>query len=389
VEERLVSTSYSFLCPTAIQSGAGIAEEVGVKAKALGCTRALVVTDPGVARTPHLGTIIGSLSRAGIGYHLFDRVEPDPSIEVVESSVEEVGKVGFDVIVALGGGSSIDVAKGLRLLCQYGGKLRDYAPGDKIPGQLTTPLIAISTTAGTGSQVSYGAVFSDHQRGTKFAVNTPKMAPTLALNDPLVTMGAPTSVTATAGMDALAHAIESYLSVGANPIADALDLEAIRMIGQSLPKVMEDGGDLPAREAMLTASTIAIMGGTNTGLGACHAVAMPLCAMFNLPHGLVVGAMIGRTMEYNLEAATERLARVAEALGIKASGTFAEKAAAAADAVVSLSAAVGLPQRLRDMGFKEEKFGEVAALTMQSFQVRNNPRVMTAESIEEMLRRVY
>ncbi|MDA8217685.1 MAG: iron-containing alcohol dehydrogenase [Dehalococcoidales bacterium] len=385
-----MQSSYYFRSPTTILAGAGTAKQIGEQAKAMGAKRVLVVTDPGIARTPHLKTVTDSLAQADIAYDVFDRAVPDPPIETVEENVADVKKAGYDLFVGIGGGSSIDVAKGLRLLCQFGGKLRDYAPGDRIPGPLTTPLIAISTTSGTGSQVSNGAVFSDMQRGTKFAVASPKMYPTLALNDPLVTMGAPASVTANAGMDALGHAVESFVSVNANPIADPFDLEAIRLVAQNLPKVIASGDDLEARDAMLTAATIAIIGGSNTGLGADHALAMPVCALFHLPHGLVIGMMLGPVMEYNLAARADRLARVAEAMGIDTAGLSEQKAARKAVAAVrELSRAVGQPQRLRDVGVAEDKLEQVANLTMESFQVPNNPQKMTAESLLEMLKKAY
>ncbi|MHB1416758.1 MAG: iron-containing alcohol dehydrogenase family protein [Chloroflexota bacterium] len=381
---------YYFRAPTTILSGPGVAGQVGEQAKALKAGRALVVTDPGLTRTPHPKTVTDSLASAGIAYEVFDRVQPDPPMQVVEDNVAMVKKGGFDVFVALGGGSSIDVAKGLRLLSQYGGKLRDYSPGDKVPGPLTLPLIAISTTAGTGSQVSAGGVYTDTVRGTKFAVGSPKMFPTLALNDPLVTMGAPASVTANAGMDALAHAVESYMSLKANPISDILGLEAIRLAAENLPKVMADGDNLEGRDAMLRSATLAIMAGANTQLGADHAVAMPICAMFELPHGLVVGMLLASVMEYNLEAGADRLAAIAAAMGIDTRGMSAKEAAAqAAAAVRALSKQVGQPQRLREVGVSEDKLDQIANLTMESHQVHNNRRQMSPETVAAMLRQVY
>lgn len=383
-----MAQSYSFRMPTALIAGPGSAGQSGAQAKALGASRALVVTDPVIAKTPHLATVTESLAAAGLAYEVFDRVEPDPSIDVVEKNAAEVARGAFDAFVALGGGSSIDVAKGLRLLAQFGGKLRDYAPGDKVPGDLKAPLIAISTTAGTGSQVSYGAVFSDLARGTKFAVVSPKMAPTLALNDPIVTMGAPPSVTGNAGMDALAHAVESYISKNANPMADAWSLEAVRVIGENLPKVMADGNDLEARDAMLMASTIAIVPASICGLGADHAVAMPLCSLLHLPHGLVVGMMLASVMEYNLEARTDRLAKVAAALGVDVRGMPEREAAAAGvRRVRELAGIARLPGGMRALGLGEDLIPKVAELTMESFQVNFNPRQMTADSVADMLRR--
>ncbi|MDA8217493.1 MAG: iron-containing alcohol dehydrogenase [Dehalococcoidales bacterium] len=385
-----MSTSYYFRCPTTILTGPGVAKQVGEQAKNAKASRALVVTDPGIARTPHLKTVTESLAAAGLAYEVFDGVEPDPSISVVERNVAEIAKGNFDTFVALGGGSSIDVAKGLRLLSQFGGKLRDYAPGDKVPGTLTAPLFAISTTAGTGSQVSFGAVFSDEARGTKFTIGSPKLAPTLALNDPLVTMGAPASVTANSGMDALGHAVEAYMSTNANAMGDTFALRAIRLVGKNLPRVMENGDDLAGREAMLFASTIAIMAGTNTGLGADHAVAMPLCTLFHLPHGLVIGMMLASVMEYNLEERIDRLAEVAEALGVDTAGLSKREAAVKAiETVRALSVKVGQPQRLRDIGVTGDRLGQVATLTMESFQVPNNPHKMSPESLEDMLKRAY
>ncbi|MCL4466954.1 MAG: iron-containing alcohol dehydrogenase [Chloroflexi bacterium] len=385
-----MSKNYIFRFPTPVEAGAGMAGQVGARAKALGASKVLVVTDPGIAKTPHLKTVTDSLEKAGVAYDVFAKVEPDPSIENVEDNVAEVKAAGYDGYVALGGGSSIDVAKGLRLLSQYGGKLRDYSPGDKIPGPLAAPLIAISTTAGTGSQVSNGAVFSDNARGTKFAVSSPKNCPTLALNDPLVTMGAPGKVTATAGMDALGHAIECYLSVNANPMSDILVLDAISKVARSLPRVMANGDDLAAREEMLLAATTAIVGASNCGLGADHAVAMPLCSLFHQPHGLIIGMMLAPVMEYNQAAAEARLADVAVALGVNTAGMSQRQAAAAAVVFVrNLTKEIGLPQRLREIGVAEEKLAQVAELTMESHQVANNRRKMDPASLLEMLRQAY
>jgi alcohol dehydrogenase len=385
-----VSKNYIFRFPTPVESGAGIAAQVGARIKAFGASNVLVVTDPGIAKTPHLQTVTDSLEKASITYSVFAKVEPDPSIENVEDNVAEVKAAGYDGFVALGGGSSIDVAKGLRLLSQYGGKLRDYSPGDKIPGPLAAPLIAISTTAGTGSQVSNGAVFSDNARGTKFAISSPKNCPTLALNDPLVTMGAPVKVTATAGMDALGHAIECYLSVNANPLSDILVLDAIRKVARNLPRVVANGDDLAAREEMLLAATTAIVGASNCGLGADHAVAMPLCSLFHQPHGLIIGMMLAPVMEYNQVAAADRLADVAEALGIDTAGMSQAEAAAASVAFVrNLTKEIGLPQGLRELGVPADKLPLVADLTMESHQVANNRRQMDPASLLEMLQKAY
>lgn len=386
----MTKQTYIFRFPTMVEAGPGLAAKVGEKAKALGASKVLVVTDPGVARTPHFKTVTDSLEQAGVAYGVFDQVEPDPSIDVVEKSVGDIARAGYDLFVALGGGSSIDVTKGLRLLSQFGGVLRDYAPGDKVPGPLKAPFIAISTTSGTGSQVSSGAVFSDVARGTKFTVSSPKLCPTLALNDPLVTMGAPAKVTATAGMDALGHAIEAYISVNASPMADIYSLAAIRMVARNLPKVMANGDDLAARDAMLLASTVAIVSASNCGLGADHAVAMPLCTLFHLPHGLVIGMMLAPVMEYNLAAAASRLAEVAEALGVDVEGmSEAEAAAQAVAAVRTMARAVGLPQQLREVGVDEDKLERAANLTMESFQVTNNPRKMAPDSLLAMLKKAF
>ncbi|MHB1134825.1 MAG: iron-containing alcohol dehydrogenase family protein [Chloroflexota bacterium] len=380
--------AYTFRMPTAIVSGAGVAGQAGEQLAKMGAKRVLVVTDPVIAKTPHLKTVTDSLARAGLAYEVFARVEPDPSIDVVESNAAEVAGGNYDAFVALGGGSSIDVAKGLRLLAQFGGKLRDYAPGDKVPGDIKAPLLAISTTAGTGSQVSYGAVFSDNARGTKFAVVSPKMAPTLALNDPVTNAGAPAKVTGASGMDALAHAVEAYISKQANPIADIWSLEAIKIIGAALPKAMADLNDLEARDQMLMASTIAIVPASICGLGADHAVAMPLCSLLHLPHGLVVGTMLAAVMEYNLDASTERLATVAAALGVETEGLSKSEAAARGVARVrELSRLSQLPTGMQAVGLEESLIDKVAGLTMESFQVNFNPRQMSAASVAEMLRK--
>ncbi len=376
---------YEFRMPTTLVHGAGVSGQAGEHAKALNARRVLLVSDQGVAGSGSLAQVEESLRAAGLPFERFLDVKADPSADAVEAHAGLLRESRADCIVAVGGGSVLDYSKGLRLLHERGGPLRQFAGFGRVLSALSTPLIALSTTSGTGSQVSFGAVFTDTAAGTKFPVISPFMAPNLALNDPLLTVTAPPRITAIAGADALCHAIESYASRSANPFSRMFSVEATRLILDNLVTVYEQGDDVSARDAMLLASTIAIIPASLVGLGLAHAGAMPLCGRYALPHGLVTGMLTAPVMEFNLAAGAERYAGLARALGH--SGTPDEAVGALVRQVAGTTARIGLPGRLREIGVRVDDLPRITADTLASPQAPRNPRPLTAENLDGFYRR--
>jgi len=377
-----MSQRFTFSSPTPLVHGVGTASRVGHEAVRLRMTTALVITDPGIAKAGHVDPVTRALEQEGIAAHVFTDVQPDPEATHVEATYADV-TTGIDGVVAVGGGSVIDTAKGMRLLAQFGGTLRDYSGVSNVPAPVKMPLIAISTTSGTGSQVSFGAVFSDSLLKTKFPVISPYMCPTLAINDASLTVSAPPSVTASAGLDALAHAVESFVARRANAMTRPYSLQAATMIGKALPMAMARGSDVEARDEMLLASTMAIIPASNAGLGLAHAVAMPLCALYHLPHGLVIGAVLGHVMGFNRECCTDAYSDLGHALGVTAqNGNLADAAVAW---MKRRSIEFGLPSRLGDLGVRRSDIDFIVDRTLESVQSEANPRTPTRPDLIEWL----
>jgi len=303
--------SYEFRMPTTLIHGVGVAAQAGQRAKELGATRVLLVSDAGVVEAGLLKVIEESLRTGGLPFTTFAGIQADPTADSAERQADLLKKHRADCILAVGGGSVLDFAKALRLLHERGGPLRQYAGFGKITRSFTTPLIALTTTSGTGSQVSFGAVFTDAAAHTKFPIISPFMAPNLALNDPLLTATAPPKITAVTGADALCHAMESYASKQANTFSRMFSLEATRLILENLRAVYDAGQDIAARDAMLLGSTIAIIPASLVGLGLAHAGAMPLCGRYGLPHGVVTGMLLAPSIEFNIAESPQYYAGMA------------------------------------------------------------------------------
>jgi alcohol dehydrogenase len=376
---------YEFRMPTILIHGVGVAAQAGQRAKEMGATRVLLVSDAGVAGAGLLKPIEESLRAAGLPFGTFTDIQADPTADSVERQAGLLKQHGADGIVAVGGGSVLDYAKALRLLHERGGPLRQYAGFGKVPAPLATPLIALTTTSGTGSQVSYGAVFTDAAARTKFPVISPYNAPNLALNDPLLTVTAPPKITAMTGADALCHAVESYACKHANTFSRMFSVEATRLILENLRAVYDDGKNIPARDAMLLGSTIAIIPASLVGLGLAHAGAMPLCGRYGLPHGLVTGTLTAPSIEFNIAEGPQHYAGMARALGHD--GSPEQAVAALARRVRDLLTGIGVPSRFGELGVRAEDIPRIVADTLASPQSPRNPRPLTAENLEAFYRK--
>lgn len=362
----------------------------------------LIITDPGIK-----GAGIADRVRelvAGFGYNvaMFDQAVPEPPVSTAIDCFQFATKQSKpDVIIGLGGGSSIDLAKVVALLLAHGGHPRDYFGEHRIPGPIA-PLIAIPTTAGTGSEVTSVAVLTDTENDIKVGISDNYLRPAVALLDPVLTVGLPPYVTACSGIDALSHAIEAYtakdyryvqaegkkLFQGSLPVGDSLALQAIELIAQNLVLAVQQGSNLEARSNMLLGSLLAGLAFSNIGTAAAHALAYPIGGLVKSPHGELTGLLLPYVMKYNSAVQPAKMAKIAQAFGKDIAAMEPEEAPyAAVYAVFKLLEDIGLPTTLSQIGIKEENIPEIAAKSLEINRlIRNNPRVPTQKSLELLLR---
>lgn len=386
--------------------GRGTVRRTGEAVRRLGARRVLLITDPTLVAAGLHQPVEQSLAEAGVTVDRFEGGQAKPTVEAALACVAAMGQGQYEALVALGGGSNIDLAKGAAVVLRHGGSPADYFGENRVPGPIL-PVVAVSTTAGTGSEVSGAAVLADlahHRRGS---ILTNYVRPQVAIYDPLMTVSCPPKVTADAGIDALSHAVEAYMVVdsmteaggedpaspyqGRSPLTDLLAEEAIELIGRYLRRVVYQGGDLEAREGMHLASLLAGLAFSNAGLTAVHALEYPIGVATGCTHGVGNGLMLPYVMEYNLPSCPERLAVVAELLGEEVEGLSVWAAAErAVEAVHRLKADIGLPLRLRDLGVPETELRRLAEETAQIVRLlRANPRPFDVHSLEELLRRAW
>jgi alcohol dehydrogenase len=386
--------------------GRGAVRRVGEAVRALGARRPLLVTDPPLIAAGLAEPIERSLGAAGLDLERFAGSQAKPSLDTVAACLDAARQVECDALVALGGGSNIDVAKAVAVLLRHGGSPEDYFGEHKVPGPIV-PLVAVSTTAGTGSEVSASSVLADPPRRRRGAIISNYLRPQVAIYDPLLTLTCPPRVTAEAGIDALSHAVEAYMVVGYDtmagpaelpgiyqgrfPLTDILAERAIALIGRFLRRAVEQGDDLEAREALHEASLLAGMAFSNAGLTAVHALEYPVGVACGCSHGVGNGLFLPHVMAYNVPACPDRLATVARLLGAEVNGLANHEAACqAAEAVHRLNADIGIPARLRDLGIAAADLGPLARDTAQIVRLlAMNPRPLDVEALEGILQRAW
>ena len=354
-----------------------------------GSDAAVVVTDAGLAATPVVACVTGVLDAAGIPVTLFSGVQPNPTTGDLAAGADAVAATGPArarvALVAVGGGSPIDAAKGIALAAVNPQRGRDLDYRGQFERR-ALPIVAVPTTAGTGAETNAFGVVTDPQTRRKFYVGHTSSLPAAAILDPQLTTGLPPAVTAATGMDALTHALESYLSVRANPWSDGIALQVIRMIATHLPRAYTDGGDLEARAQMLLAAHMAGVGMATTGLGLCHAIGHAIGGRFGVAHGVALTAVLPQVLRFSVPACAGRLADVAFALG---AGDVARdtgwNAGAAVDAVAGLAGRVGLTQGLAGLGITHADFGQITADALDDEVLANTPRQPTAADIRSIL----
>ncbi len=374
---------------TRIVFGINTVNDVGSEVDYLKCSKAFIITDKGVKEAGLVEKVQKGLGNRFVG--MFDECPQDSGFHIVSQAAEMARAAGADCLVSVGGGSCIDTAKGVAILLKEGGDLHDYS-GYQLLTQPQTPHIAIPTTAGTGSEVTYFFVIKDWDRNFKIEYGDDYIIPNTAILDPVMTQGLPPMLTATTGMDALTHAIEAIHCVEhAEPFSDMMAYGAIRLIMEFLPRCVENGGDLFARGQQQIAAAMAGIAFFNSMVGLVHGIAHILGALCGVPHGLANSILLPHVMKYNLDECPERYALVAEAMGVKEKGMSDEEAAEAAiEAVRDLTKRMNVPQRLRDVGVSEEILPEAADASLGTGPMIANPKMIyEAEQVLEVMRNAY
>ena len=375
--------------PTKIIFGAGAIELIADTSRALGIERPLIVTDQGIANSGLLPRLTNPFSGAGVSWAIFDRVEGNPTEASVFSGLDTYKAEHCDGLIALGGGSAIDVAKAIRLKTSHPLPLEDYDDlkngGDKINAAMP-PLIAIPTTAGPGSEVGRSSVISLKSTARKTVIFSPHLIPNVAIEDPELTLGLPSHITAATGMDAMTHNLEAYLAKGYHPMCDAIALRGVGIVNRHLRTAVHDGRNIEARTEMMAASMMGAVA-FQKGLGTVHSLAHPLSTVAGLHHGLTNAILLPHVMRFNVPSAPERLAEVAGALGVECRSLSPDQAAHAAIAAIEkLNEDIGIPKRLRDVGVREEMIPIMVPKAIQDGCHLLNPRETTAEDMENLYR---
>lgn len=372
--------------------GAGCRETIAVEAMRRGFKKAFFVTDKDLIKFKVADKIIEVFEKNHIPYELFCDVKANPTIANVQKGVDAFKASGADFIVALGGGSSIDTAKGIGIVVNN----PDFADVKSLEGVAATrykavPTFALPTTAGTAAEVTINYVIIDEDAKKKMVCVDPNDIPAVAIVDPELMYSMPKGLTAATGMDALTHAIESYITPGAWAMSDMFELKAIEMIAANLKAAVDNGNDVVAREAMSQAQYIAGMGFSNVGLGIVHSMAHPLGAHYDTPHGVANALLLPYVMEYNAESpAAPKYINIAKAMGVNTDGmTELEGVRAAVEAVRNLSLSIGIPQKLHEINVREEDLHQLAIDAFNYVCTGGNPRSTSVEEIEELYRKAF
>lgn len=356
--------------------------------KALGRSSALIVTDKGLMASGAATALLEKLAADGVQVEVFDGVAANPTDENVEAGALRLRALGDAVVVALGGGSSMDCGKAIALLATNGDKVTDLQTrGRKAPG---VPVIAVATTAGTGSETNSACVITNTALGRKTYVMHPSIVPVVSVLDPKLTLGLPKYPTATCGFDVLTHAIEAFTSARTTPYSDAVALGAIELVAKYVRTAVENGSDLEARSQMLMASSMAAIAFNVSGLGAAHGTGHALSARLNAAHGQTLATMLPHVMAYNLEVCAAKYAQVAQAMGVaKPVASVEDQARAAIEAVVALREDIGITRSIRDLGGTDELLPLLVGDAMADGVNLSNARPVDAQAIEALYRAAW
>ena len=378
----------TFVPPGLVHFGPGAAGKAGQEARRLGGTKALLVTDPGVLATGIVDHVCESLRNAQVDCVVFDAVDPSPLDVSVAQGCEVADSERCDVLVAVGGGSAIDVAKAIGLLRTHDGTLAYYetAEGAASITEHVSPLIAIPTTAGTGSEVTTWSVITDSSRSQKMGIGSRYLIPPVALADPVLTKSLPSDLTAQTGVDALTHAVEALTASACGPMARQLALSAVGLIAVGLRKAVDDGSDLAARSDMLLASMFAGIAFTNSDLGAVHCMSETIGPLVGLPHGLANALFLSAVVDFNAGVVGDVYAAIADRLrGQDTSVDNQDETASLCGIIATLVNEVGIP-RPSEVGVTPERYDEFAAACVSGIEYYDNPRAVSHDDFVDILK---
>jgi alcohol dehydrogenase class IV len=399
-------TSWNFHSAGQLIFGRGAVANLGSEIRRRKLSRAFVITDQRLVAAGLVEQVLAPLREANIQFDVFQDGEPEPAVETAIAAADAARRFQPDSILGLGGGSNMDLAKIVAVLVAHGRKPAEYFGFDRVPGP-TLPLICLPTTAGTGSEVSHAAVLTDKANHIKVSTLSQFLRPALAVVDPALTDGCPRQVTADSGIDALTHAIEAYTAVdfdklnepdgapvayeGRHPLGDCLAEKAIWLIGQHLVAAVEDGANRAARDGMALAATLAGLAFSNCGVALVHALEYPIGGAVQVTHGAGNGLLLPFVMRYNLPLRKEAFAKIAALLGENLNGLSDDAAAERAIAAVErIRAAIGIPQRLRDLGVSREQLPLFAEKAFAIKRLMNtNPRQPTLSDLIDILQQAY
>ena len=396
-------TTWNFNTAGQLVFGRNAVDQIGDRVRQMGARRLLLVTDQTLLDAGLVDRVSAPLRAADVTVEVFAGGSPEPPLHAVNDAIAAARDCGAEVLLGLGGGSNMDIAKAAAVVLTHGGAVKDYAGDQVVPGPVF-PLILVPTTSGTGSEVTAAAVLNDTDQGAKFSILSNHLRARFAVVDPLLTVSCPPAVTAASGIDALSHAVEAYTAVdneafplpageatiyqGRHPLGDLLAERAIGLIGENLRRAVNDGDDLDAREGMALASTLAGMSFSNSGVAVVHALEYPLNDTVHTPHGVGCGLFLPYVMRFTGPARPQQMARIAELLAsgdpVQRDDSAVERAAAA---VEKLNADIGIPLRLRDVGISEAQLPAMAdkAFTVKRI-LRVSPRSVAHEDLTAILR---
>lgn len=381
--QRFILNEVSYFGPGARKELPEVLSRMGVK-------KALVTSDKGLIKVGTTKMVTDVLDEMGFPYEIYSEIKPNPTVTNVKQGVDAFKASGADCIIAIGGGSSMDTAKGIGIVAnnpEFGDivSLEGCAPTKN----KSVPIIALPTTAGTGAEVTINYVIIDEERQAKMVCVDPNDIPAVAIVDPELMYSLPKGLTAATGMDALTHAIEGYITKGAWIMSDMYELQAIKMIAENLPIAVDEPTNPVGREGMALAQYIAAQAFSNVGLGLVHGMAHPMGSLHDIPHGVANALLLPTIMEFNMPTRIEKYGVIAQHMGVDTTGMTPEEAAqAAVDAVRELSIRVGIPQHLSEIGITEADIPALAAQAITDVCTPGNPRDVTEAEIIELYKKV-
>lgn len=372
--------------PSRIEFGIGASRHVPDHVKEYGANRVLFVADPNLVSTDVVERVTSPLEKGGVSYTIFSDIEPEPDAKGVEAGLEVARSEGCEVVVGVGGGSTLDTAKVIAVMLNNKGHIRDYVGQDLIPHP-GVPMIALPTTAGTGSEVTIWAVIAEKDKKTKYGVGGRYMTASIAVCDPELTLTLPPHITATSGIDALAHALESYVNKATQPISEALSIQAMELVARSLRTAVVDGESIQARSDMLLASLMAGLAFNSTRLGIAHALAMPLGANYKIPHSVIIAILLPEVMQFNVIGNLEKFIKIAQIFGERPEDLPSREAAElSVKAIRQLREDVGISDGLADYGVREEHLHDLAKAGINTGNIPVNPRKPMVEDLVDIMR---